>query len=444
MAKNSAKNSKHQQNRAGRPPHGAPVPQQAARAAAAAGGAQRQYAGARISGVPGLDAFKNLPQREPPSLPGYEAERAAYHSAQFDAVGQQAPPCRKKAGARASGVDGAPTRSEARAQEARAKRAQKPLNPAKRRRNRQIIAAVLFVGLLGAGVLFSFKVLFKIDKYVVEGNVPYTQEEIVMAFGRDLGDNMFGFNVGNAVRRLEKNLPYLENTKISRRLPGTVVFKVQAAEEAYCAEYDGEYAVLSKSCKVLRIADEAPGGVTEIRGLTDVVMEPGKTVAEAPQEKGKKAFSAKAASGKAKFAAGDAAHKDVDAENRDGEKEASASAANGVPSAAAGAPADSAEPVLEEVTSLGVLQLMLEKLSAHGFENITWLDITNPIDLQFRWDGRITVDLGGRANVDDKLKFAAALMLEGDTRQIADSDKGTLDVSTYPTQSDMVWLRPEY
>ena len=138
----------------------------------------------------------------------------------------------------------------------------------RRRRRRTVITALVLLVFIVAGIALSVTVLFKIDSYRVEGDSIYTQEQLVDAFGHPEGENIFHFRMADAERQMEQKLPYLETVKVRRRLPGTVVFIVTPATEAYYIETESGALLLSSGLKVLNTAGQAADGLCKLNGVT--------------------------------------------------------------------------------------------------------------------------------------------------------------------------------
>ena len=79
---------------------------------------------------------------------------------------------------------------------------------------------------------------------------------------------MFRFRLSEAETEMEQKLPYLETVKVRRRLPGTVVFLVTPAVEAYYIENAGGALLLSENLKVLNTAAQTPEGLCRLDGVS--------------------------------------------------------------------------------------------------------------------------------------------------------------------------------
>lgn len=100
----------------------------------------------------------------------------------------------------------------------------------RRRRNRsrfgfllKLLCAVMVV----VGLTVGATVFFQAEEIQVNGNVRYTQEEIVAVTGIQLGDNLYNMNKGQICRELCRRLPYIEEVNIRRKLPSTIRINVK-------------------------------------------------------------------------------------------------------------------------------------------------------------------------------------------------------------------------
>lgn len=166
-----------------------------------------------------------------------------------------------------------------------------PLTPRqlqRRRRRRAALAGLLAVILLGIGLWASATVLFKISEIVVEtpeGDVAYDTSRITEAFGHVQGENLFGFQAKETQQNMAAALPYLENVRIRRRLPDTVIIAVTPATEASVVESASGWAVLSQSYKVLRLEAEPPEGLVRINGVQAEAPTPGQPLRLTEEDK---------------------------------------------------------------------------------------------------------------------------------------------------------------
>ena len=125
----------------------------------------------------------------------------------------------------------------------------------KPRRRSSYSGPVVFV-LVVLGIIFVMSLLFRVSDIQVEGNVHYTDEEIIRAIDIEQGDNLFFFNRFAAFARVYSKLPYIENGSVERQLPGKVIITVQETTALAYLELGEEQWTLDRNCKVLGKAAE--------------------------------------------------------------------------------------------------------------------------------------------------------------------------------------------
>ncbi|MBQ8868430.1 MAG: FtsQ-type POTRA domain-containing protein [Oscillospiraceae bacterium] len=142
----------------------------------------------------------------------------------------------------------------------------------KRRRRRSSVAKmalVVTVLLVAAvGTVLSLTVFFKIKSIDVYGETRYSSKEIIKVANVQLESNLVRLDSEAISDKIEKELPYIEEVKIKKRLPTTLEFKVVAAKIAgYIAADDGYY-IVSTEGKLLEKTADKPEKMAEINGIT--------------------------------------------------------------------------------------------------------------------------------------------------------------------------------
>ena len=127
-----------------------------------------------------------------------------------------------------------------------------------RRRRIKIFLFFLTVMLVAVLAVLSVTVFFPIEQITVSGSEKYTAEQILEAANIKKGDNLLRAKAD--AEDLNKKLPYIEKTEISRRLPGTLRIKVKDAAEYACFKADDKYYTVSENWHILNCYDEAPEG----------------------------------------------------------------------------------------------------------------------------------------------------------------------------------------
>ncbi len=136
---------------------------------------------------------------------------------------------------------------------------------------------LILVVILGGAI-----VCFKINTIEVEGNVHYTEEEIVSASGVNLGDNLLLTRDTTVVARLLTQLPYVSSVTLSHRLPDTLVITV-AESDAQAAIYDGSgsWWLMDSSGKLLELLASDTGSISDDGETSSGDLEPEEDAEEA-------------------------------------------------------------------------------------------------------------------------------------------------------------------
>lgn len=138
----------------------------------------------------------------------------------------------------------------------------------KRIRKRRLIALFCFIIILLFCVLavLCVTVFFPIENIKASGSALYTSEQIIENSGIKSGDNLFTVSQKNAEKSLKSELPYIDEVKIKRELPSTLIITVKDAEEYACYNVGGAYYTVSESGWVLNVGDSPPEKLFVING----------------------------------------------------------------------------------------------------------------------------------------------------------------------------------
>lgn len=98
--------------------------------------------------------------------------------------------------------------------------------------------------------------VFVINEIVVEGECPYSAEELLAASGLVQGGDLFGNDYDEAARMTLEKLPYLRSCKMESKFPNKVVFTVVSGDAVIYTEVAGEYYALSAALRVLERSSE--------------------------------------------------------------------------------------------------------------------------------------------------------------------------------------------
>lgn len=118
-------------------------------------------------------------------------------------------------------------------------------------------------------VIFAMSVFFRISDIRVEGNVHYSDEEIIRAINIEQGDNLFMFDRIAAVSRVLAKLPYVEQVSVERSLPNRVTISVVESTAIAYLQLGDEKWSLDHSCKVLgQATDQEAQSMISVEGIS--------------------------------------------------------------------------------------------------------------------------------------------------------------------------------
>lgn len=264
----------------------------------------------------------------------------------------------------------------------------------RRRAIRRLTALALLLCVIGVGVYLTVTMLFKINtlEVAVDGEVVqevggYSSAEILQALGVHVEENIFSFDPAEKAAALEKQFPLLENIRVERDYPNTVVVRTNAATAVYAMQTSSGWLSLSAGLKILD-QDSAQPDLIILCGGEPVSTTPGTQLEFETGPSGPSSGSA-----------------------------ASDSAA----SSEAGPPTD------KRLESLNTLLTALD--SSELGADVTRIEFEDPEQMAFLYQGRISVLLGTLNELDYKLRLAKYVLLNEDGKGCSPTDTGMLDLS---------------
>ena len=264
----------------------------------------------------------------------------------------------------------------------------------RRRAIRRLTALALLLCVIGVGVYLTVTMLFKVNtlEVAVDGEVVqevggYSSAEILQALGVHAEENIFSFDPAEKAAALEKQFPLLENIRVERDYPNTVVVRTNAAAAVYAMQTSGGWLSLSAGLKILD-KDSAQPDLIILCGGEPVSTTPGTQLEFETGPSGPSSGSA-----------------------------ASDSAA----SSEAGPPTD------KRLESLNTLLTALD--SSELGADVTRIEFEDPEQMAFLYQGRISVLLGTLNELDYKLRLAKYVLLNEDGKGCSPTDTGMLDLS---------------
>jgi cell division protein FtsQ len=150
----------------------------------------------------------------------------------------------------------------------------------RRRHRRSLPLYVFFSGILIVVVaVLGISVFFRVNTVTVEGSSYYTQEQILETAGIETGKIIFMTSTSAAQDRLYSQMPYIYSVEIERRIPDTIVIKVNESEAVAYITADGKSWLIDEHCKILSEMDGANrGNYIRVTGITPVEPEIGSVI----------------------------------------------------------------------------------------------------------------------------------------------------------------------
>lgn len=264
----------------------------------------------------------------------------------------------------------------------------------RRRAVRRLTALALLLCVIGVGVYLTVTMLFKINtlQVAVDGEVVqevggYSSAEILQALGVHAEENIFSFDPAEKAAALEKQFPLLENIRVERDYPNTVVVRTNAAAAVYAMQTSGGWLSLSAGLKILD-KDSSQPDLIILCGGEPVSTTPGTQLEFETEPSGPSSGSA-----------------------------ASDSAAS----------SEAEPPTDKRLESLNTLLTALD--SSELGADVTRIEFEDPEQMAFLYQGRISVLLGTLNELDYKLRLAKYVLLNEDGKGCSPTDTGMLDLS---------------
>lgn len=250
----------------------------------------------------------------------------------------------------------------------------------KRKRNFRIalvvVCFVLIIGLIASPIIIF--AAFRVKAFTVDGEAPYTKEEIIAASGIVHGKSLIFADIDEGESNIEKVLPYTDNVKITRKLPSTVVIRVESTERKYAIMLsNGTYALLDKNLKVLEFAPQVPEKITVIKGAVPIKSEIGEVLAFAVEKSDDK----------------------------------------------------SEEKTTATDRTLSLILEIANAISENTLEDINLIDVSSSSNIYLIYQGRIVLNLGDSSDIPSKLSLGKRVISEENTVSLTQSGTINLTVS---------------
>ena len=132
--------------------------------------------------------------------------------------------------------------------------------------------------LAAVAMLLAANIFFEISDIQVEGNVIYSSSEITEASGLKPGDSGLLSLRGIASRRIRSSLPGISAARISLVVPDRMVITVKETSAVAVLKTEQGTLLLSQDCQAVSGFRGDEGELLQIRGITPLETEVGKTL----------------------------------------------------------------------------------------------------------------------------------------------------------------------
>lgn len=162
----------------------------------------------------------------------------------------------------------------------------------RRKRGRTLYAGLVLLFTAALIVSLSMTVFFNIKTIRVTGNADnYTAEDVVLATGISVGDNMMRLKEKAAAQQAVEQLIHVETVEIIKEFPNTLEIRVQKCTPAYNVVYEFGTLIVSEHGRILENSMDPKPGLVRIVGYTPKETTPGQYIA-AEEERCDKVFTA--------------------------------------------------------------------------------------------------------------------------------------------------------
>ncbi len=220
---------------------------------------------------------------------------------------------------------------------------------ARKKKKRNAFFAPLSFLLVCVALVFGMGVFFRVQTIEVLGAVSYTPEEVIEASGIDEGDNLFFINQASAVSRINARLPLVESARVERDLPNRITITIEESSAVAYVDCDGLGWILTGNCKLLNSATpEELAGLIHVLNVSPLSPEAGAFMQVEQADELKLSYL---------------------------------------------------KSILGSVEELGIQA------------DVSDLDMSNPANPTFRYQGRFTVRMGSNDNTDYKLRMLLSAVM---------------------------------
>lgn len=208
-----------------------------------------------------------------------------------------------------------------------------------------VLLSIVVVAVLS---VLSVTVLFNITNFVVQGEVSYSDEEIIEACGITKGENLLRINVGRAEEAIVTKLVYIDSAEIHRGFPNRLTIKVEPAKPIACFAYGSStYYLVSAKGRLLEVSGKPSKDCPLVTGYRPNLSEKAEV---------------------------------------------------GLPLAE------------DEEKRIALAKTIIDCMEENGLTKSYTLDISDTLSIKIKYDDRIEMELGSSAALDQKIKNGSELI----------------------------------
>ena len=119
---------------------------------------------------------------------------------------------------------------------------------------------VLSMLVICGAIIAALTLFFRVGTIVVTGQERYTEAEVVAATGVEQDDNLFLLNKYTVANNILAELPYIEEIRINRKLPDTLLIEVKECGDPLAVIQDGFAWLVSPGGKIVEQRSASQAG----------------------------------------------------------------------------------------------------------------------------------------------------------------------------------------
>lgn len=257
------------------------------------------------------------------------------------------------------------------------------------KRNLLVYYILFFVVSVTVIIVLSTTVLFNIESVSINGENPYTEQEIIDNSGIIMGENLIRLDTGTIESNLLKNLPYIDKAVVSKKLPSGVQIDVTQTVTSANVQRGSFYYLISENGRILEVDMKSPkADYITIIGYNPEPSKIGDFIEVANDSKRNLVF---------RLLENVRVNSGFEQTEYD-----------------------------ESGTKTQLMFSLIKIAQESGLDKIQQIDITDIYNITLKYDSRIEIKIGTATDAAAKLKIAQTLISEG---KIGEDEKGTLTVN---------------